>query len=616
MGTVWLCAIVMGLAPQTNSDGAARVQAVERSAPIPSRPSTTDMVPAGDLPAPQPTAPARVIAGGVEFRTIDGSGNNLDQPGWGSAGTRFLRSGPYCYADGVSAPAGPDRPSPRAISNALCAQSGPMPNSHGATDFVWMWGQFLDHDLALTPTASPTEPFPISVPAGDAHFDPSGTGTVTISLDRSTYDPASGTDANNPREQVNVLTAYIDASNVYGSDTARASWLRTNDGTGRLKTSAGDLLPYNADGLPNAGGTGPELFLAGDVRANEQVSLTALHTLFVREHNRLADEIGAANPSFTDDEIYQRARAVVGAQMQVITYKEFLPVLLGPGALSTYSGYDPSDHPGIDNVFTTACYRVGHTMLAPSLRRLNADATTIAEGDIALRDAFFAPTRLTDGGGIEPLFRGAAAQLMQQIDPMIVEDVRSFLFGPPGAGGFDLASLNIQRGRDHGLSTYNETCVAFGLPAATTFSQITSEPNRMSALQGAYADVDKVDLWVGALAEDHVPGAIVGQLLYNVLKDQFERLRDGDRFWYQNVFSGSELAELENTRLADIIRRNTAIGDEIQNNVFVAASAGEVPAASEWGLMILALILLTTGSLLLRDSLGIRAGVSRCWHGC
>ena len=119
----------------------------------------------------------------------------------------------------------------------------------------------------------------------------------------------------------------------------RAAALRTNDGTGRLLVSEGDLLPFNTPGLPNAGGTGPELFLAGDVRANEQVGLAALHTLFVREHNRLAQEMAANDPSLTGEEIYQEARRIVGALIQVITYNEFLPALLGPNALRPYRGY-------------------------------------------------------------------------------------------------------------------------------------------------------------------------------------------------------------------------------------------------------------------------------------
>ncbi|NOT00509.1 MAG: hypothetical protein HOP29_07765 [Phycisphaerales bacterium] len=536
-------------------------------------------------------------AWGAEARTYDGFGNNVANPLWGSAGVQFLRTVPAQYADGVSTPGGVGRPNPRTISNAIVAQSSLFENTGLRSDFIWMWGQLLDHDLDLAGTAAPAEPFDVQIPMGDAQFDPFLTGTQIIPLDRSAYDPTTGTGPGNPRQQVNVLVAYVDASNVYGSGVSRANALRTMDGTGRMKVSAGNMLPFNLDGLPNGGGTGANLFVAGDVRSNEQVALTALHTLFVREHNRLANQIHAAEPALDDEEIYQRARAIVGAQMQVITYKEWLPALIGGTALPPYTGYDPSVNAGVTNEFATAAFRVGHTMLSPTLKRLNSGNQPIPQGNLALRDAFFAPQRLTGEGGIDPLLRGGAFNPMQQIDAMIVDDVRNFLFGPPGAGGFDLACLNVQRGREHGLPSYNAMCAAMGVPTAVTSADITSDPQIQAGFDSAYGSMNDVDLWVGAVAEDHYPGAQVGPLIRSILIDQFGRVRDGDRFWYQEYFTGPLLAELENTRLSDIIRRNTNIGDEIQENVFHATSPN-VPTVSQWGLVVLLLVGLTLATVL------------------
>jgi hypothetical protein len=324
-----------------------------------------------------------------------------------------------------------------------------------------------------------------------------------------------------------------------------------------------------------------------------------MHALFVREHNRLAGEILAAEPGLSDEEVYQRARAIVGAQMQVITYKEFLPVLLGPGALPPYAGYEPGVDPSISTEFATACYRLGHTMLSSAILRRTASGSTIPEGDLPLRDAFFAPSLLVDEGGLDPILRGLAMQRMQTIDMFVVDDVRNFLFGPPGSGGLDLVSLNLQRGRDHGLGSYNQTRTAIGLSPVTSIAEITTDPARQARLQAAYSDVDEIDLWIGAISEDPVADGMVGETLRTVLVDQFQRVRDGDRFWYQNFFSGDLLAELEKTRLSDIIRRNTGIGDELQDNVFLVSSAG-IPAASFWGLLSLGLLLLAAGTVALR----------------
>ncbi|MEM7437689.1 MAG: peroxidase family protein [Myxococcota bacterium] len=502
---------------------------------------------------------------GPEYRSIDGSGNNRNDPSLGAAGTQLARWAPTDYADGTSALAGPGRPSARAISNAVVSQIESIPNPTGASDFLWQWGQFLDHDIDLTDAAEPAEPAPIAVPAGDPFFDPSSTGDRVIELNRSLYDRSVGDDE--PRQQLNELTHWIDASNVYGSDDERADALRRNDGSGKLRVSEGNLLPFNEVGLPNAGGDSPDLFLAGDVRANEQVGLAAMHALFVREHNRLAQGIADDDPRLSDDEIYERARQVVIAQMQVVTYAEFLPALLGPDALSPYRGYDPGVDPSISNLFSTAVYRLGHSMLSRTLLRVDATGETIQEGDLPLRDAFFAPSRLIEEGGIDPLLRGLAAQECQRVDVQVVDDVRNFLFGPPGSGGFDLPSLNIQRGRDHGLPDYNTTRVAMGLAPNASFADMTSDPIVQARLATVYGSPDEVDLWVGALAEDPVNGGHVGELVFTVLKRQFENLRDGDAFWYERL-PDRVRDDVEQTRLSDIIRRNTEIGPELQDDVF------------------------------------------------
>jgi len=505
----------------------------------------------------------------MENRAIDGKGNNIAHPEWGSAGTELMIFTTMAYEDGFQSMSGATRPGPREISNAVCAQSGLIPNRVAVTDFVWQWGQFIDHDLDLTPAhdplLDPSEIANIPTPIGDPFF----LGTP-IGFTRSIYDPTTSFPGS-PRIQMNVLTSFIDASNIYGSDPVRAMALRALDGTGRLKTSAGNRLPFNTFGLENfhPDGTDPALFyISGDVRANEQLSLTGMHTLFMREHNRLADMIHALAPSLSDEEIYQAARRIVGAELQSITYNEFLPVLLGRRALSPYRGYDPSVNPGISSLFSTASYRFGHSGLSPNLQRLDSSLRPIPIGPLPLRNAFFNPAELDRQGGIEPILRGLAHQRMQEIDPYIVDDVRNFLFGPPGSGGFDLPSLNLQRGRDHGLPDYNTARENMGLARKGSFEAISSDPGIRARLASVYAGVDQIDPWVGGLAEDHVPGALVGELVFTVLKDQFERLRDGDRFWYERAFPRPMVIWLERQSLADVIRRNTTIGPEIPDDVF------------------------------------------------
>ena len=501
-----------------------------------------------------------------EFRSVDGTGNNLGAPTMGTANQPLMRRMGPDYADGYDMPSGSHRPSARQVSNAVLAQTDSRPNARGATDYLWAWGQFLDHDIDLTPAIEPAEPMPIDVPLGDPHFDPSQTGTETIGFNRSKYDH----DGREVRQQLNAITAFIDASQVYGSDEVRARALRTLDGTGRLKVSAGDFLPFNEQGLPNdtpSGVAAETLFVAGDVRANEVTSLTAFHTLFVREHNRIAGSLGQL-PSATGDEVYQTARALVGAQMQAITFNEFLPALLGPDAIPPYQGYQEAVDPSIMNAFSTAAYRVGHTMLSPSILRLDERLLPIPDGALSLREAFFNPAPILETG-LAPIFRGLAAQRAQEIDAMLIDEVRNLLFGPPGAGGADLASLNIQRGRDHGLPSYARGCSEMGLGRVTSFSDIDADPQTLARLQSAYDTVQDIDLWVGGLAERHVPGTMVGPLFHSILVEQFTALRDGDRFWYQNMLSPELVAQVDADTLSVIIRRNTAAEQELPSNLFV-----------------------------------------------
>ena len=464
--------------------------------------------------------------------------------------------------------AGQDRRSPREISNGLAVQAPvTKTNDRLLSDFAYIFGQFISHDTDFTATNS-LEPYHVPVPCGDPHFDPFGTCSKKIYFYRSSSDPTTGTGPDNPRQQTNKITAWLDGSVIYGSDPVRAAALRTLEG-GRLKTSSGNLLPLNVDGLPNMNHgpiPGNQLFLAGDERANENSELTALHTVFMREHNWWADKIAAENPAFDDETIYQSARQIVTAESQVITYNEYLPALLGENAISPYSGYQPDVNPGIATEFSTVGFRFGHSMLRETIKFLGNDGRPVAD-DMSLAMAFFNPNVIHDQG-IDSLLKYLATDNANELDTRLIDAVRNFLFGPPGAGGFDLASLNIQRGRDHGIADYNSLREAYGLPRVFGFNQITNNTSLQSKLKQLYNfDVNNVDAWVGALAETHVPGASVGPLMQRIMAEQFERIRDGDRFWYQRAFSPEEVQSLERTTLADIIRRNTGVTN-IQDNVF------------------------------------------------
>ena len=267
-----------------------------------------------------------------DVRPIDGRGTNPDNPDFGATGSALLRLAEAGFADGIGEMV-TDRPDARVVSNIVVDQEGSEPNAAGASDFMWVWGQFLDHDLDLTRQGN-TEPANIPVPAGDPDFDPNGTGTVTLPFFRGTSFAGTGTDEDNPREFANTITGFIDASMVYGSDAARAASLRVEGG--KIIVDGENNLATDANGR----------ILTGDVRAGENQALLSMHTVFAREHNRLVDELAERDPSLTADELYQAARTRVEAEVQAITYNEYLPMLVGRERAVRISGLRQLGEPG------------------------------------------------------------------------------------------------------------------------------------------------------------------------------------------------------------------------------------------------------------------------------
>jgi hypothetical protein len=494
--------------------------------------------------------------------SVDGRGNNPIYPNAGAAGSPLSRLTPADPSRAPGAAGNAELPNPRQISNVVLAAQRPKADPAGSSDLFWQWGQFIDHDMTLVPTADDTmghvdAQAPIDVPRGDPALDPKGTGKQEIPFTHS----ATEKDARDDEQQTNKLTAFLDGSQVYGSDAETASALRSYEG-GRMKTSAGNLLPVNGD-------TGE--FMAGDERVNEQPGLTSMQTLFVREHNRLAGEYAATNPSWSDEQVYQAARSKNIAQMQAITYNEFLPKLLGENTLKPYEGYDPTVDPSISNEFATASFRFGHSMVTGDVQR--RDGSGQALDDIPLSRAFDNPD-IVKQFGIDSILRGQAANVGQALDNEIDDNLRNLLFGPPGTpgGGLDLAALNIQRGRDHQLGSYNDVRESLGMRRIESWHDPIFRDGVGAKLSQVYQHPDQIDLWVGGLAEKAAGSGKTGPTFTRINTNQFERLRDGDRNFYKNQYSGHELAQLESTTLSDIIKRNTTV-DEIQDDAFTAPGA-------------------------------------------
>jgi len=421
---------------------------------------------------------------------------------------------------------------------------------------IWVWGQFVDHELDLTPDNKDEKAY-ITTDIEDPNEEFNDTGK-TIFFNRS--ENVNGT---NPREHPNTISSYMDSTNIYGSTLQRNIELRVLDGSGKLKTSLSEnkeiIMPKNEKSLPNDSLPGQDvtkMFIAGDIRSNENVLLTSIHTIFVREHNRICDLLVQNDTDLQgrEDVIFQKARRIVNAIVQKITYEEYLPSIFGSNMFETYSKYDKNIDAGVTTEFSTVGYRLGHSMLSSTIQ-VGEDSNNKT---LELKDAFFKPEYITTHG-IDDLLVGATKTFMKKIDHQIIDDVRNFLFGPPTSSHLlDLATLNIQRGRDHGIPGYNAVRKAYGL-SEKTFSQISSNTGLVAKLQNLYDTPNDIDPWVGALCEDHLPGSETGELILKILEDQFRRVRNGDRFWYQNdpAFTTFEKTIFKSVTLASVLSVNT-----------------------------------------------------------
>merc|ERR1711902_464053 len=514
-----------------------------------------------------PWEPAPTCNPNLQFRSFDGSCNNLKNPNFGRTGTPYQRILLPEYAPGSldlprrSNVRNIELPSAREVSNALSVGDDKADTDN--TILVMQMGQFIDHDITHTPNhgiqcCGRNGAFPASFdpekcsPIRMFSKDPFWKGRKTcMNFARSLSSPGLKCELST-REQLNQITHWIDGSNIYGSTVEDAMYLR--DSKGKLKISSqGRNLNTN---LPSCAGESKgkvtacdacgrkrnDCFFAGDFRVNEQLNLIVLHTMFMREHNRIASELSRLNPRWSDDKIYQEARKINVAEYQHIIFKEWLPIIIGNTFMKSYglfpreSGFstDYSDNfdPRINNEFAAAAYRFGHSMVPKTFSSVNRQRT---EEVLEMKDQFFKPASLKRIGFLDGLVRGMTEQGSQLWDNSFVEDIRNHLFeSSPGRGGLDLVAVNIQRGRDHGLPGYNkykEICTG---EKAQDFSDLTRvmDPENVRQLQSVYRHVDDIDLYVGGFLEKAHEDSILGPVFKCIIGDQFARLKKGDRFFY------------------------------------------------------------------------------------
>ncbi|KAM9842993.1 thyroid peroxidase [Aulostomus maculatus] len=542
-----------------------------------------------------------------KYRSVTGSCNNRLNPLWGAANTALVRWLPAEYEDGLREPKGwnPGRlyngfqlppviyqTQPREVSRKIL-KSSTKGRDTAYSQLLVEWGQYIDHDISFTPQSSGwigqqcwgrCENVPPCFPIQTEDTDSGTQNCMPFHRSVPACFASYGLDIRQAlqQQQMNSITSFIDASVVYGSSPKAQSFLRDLSGRNgklavnkRFQDARGRPYLPDVDMLPSACLQGSaervECFAAGDSRVNEGLPLTAIHVLWLREHNRIAEKLKRINSHWNPETIFQETRKIVGAQHQIITMRDYIPKIIGPDSfqqhVGTYRGYDPAVDPSASNVFATAAFRFGHATISPVTWRLNESYQDHQSfSHLKLQETFFSPWRIVKEGGIEPILRGVIGTPATAVsaDKLLAEEVTERLVVLNNEQHMDLASLNLQRGRDHALPGYNDWrtfCQLKRIRTLDDFTEVVQDRRVAARILQLYKHPDNIDVWLGGLVESILPGSRTGPLFACLIGKQMRALRDGDRFWWEveGVFTQQQRAELLKASLSKIICDNTEI---------------------------------------------------------
>ncbi|KAF8771265.1 Peroxidase like protein [Argiope bruennichi] len=484
------------------------------------------------------------------------------------------------YGDVRKSSSGGSLPEPRFISLQIFKNDSKL--SSKVTFLFVLFGQLIAHDLARavrpfkTKCCDPKnsnnpECMPIKVSPDDPFYSKYNKTCIDFHRSEECKYCVQAT-----RAQTNGATAAMDASWLYGENEEKAKELRFFNGKGQLKFEEGDLPIVGVDKEDEFCYEGQEskCILNGDPRVNQHSSLTSSMTVWLREHNRVARELKILNPDWEEEKLFQEARKIVIAEFQCIAYKDFLPTLLGARVMKQFgtyiengsvgTNYDPTVVIGVWNEFSIAAFRL-HSLI-PS---------DIGYGNMTFKDTFSNPD-LVRKGHASDLLRGSFGVSLENYDHYMVDDVTKYLY----LKYQDLASINIQRGRDHGLPPYVKAikfCSA-GSVKVQNFDDLRKlglmTRTNARLLNQTYENVNDIDMWVGMQMEKHMSGSMLGPTAVCIIAKQTFFTMHGDRFFFNHegpipAFTEDQRIELKKCSLARVLCDNTNITEITKNPFFL-----------------------------------------------
>lgn len=498
------------------------------------------------------------------FRTIDGTCNNLRKKTQGAARTVLARLQPADYVDRqkIDAPRGfpgtkPAVPTAHQVSRAVFqVQRKNQQRARGLSTLFMAFGQFIDHDIGLTPhpkcdvSKGCGSNSAFAYPCFPIKFTPKGSRCTSFA--RSIPVCQQGR-RRKTREQINVLSSYLDLSQVYSNDKTILRKLRKLDGSGQLKVTRKNLLPIDVPASSPSCQNPAGCSLLGDSRGDENIALSSMHTIWVRHHNFIAKALKRRHRSWNERRLFETARKINIGIYQRIVYNEFLPPLVNAGR---YRRYNSRVDASIVSVFSTAAFRFGHSLVPNAWALLNKNYNK-AFNDISLQASFF-DTRPLRRRGIEPIVYGLLKNQSQVVDTKFAFGIARRLFVPVGTRGYaDLPALNIQRGRDNGIRTYGTWRKVCKLRRLRKWSDLIGlmPSSARTAFRKLYKHPNDIDIFAAGIAERHRGGKMLGETFQCIIKNQFQRLRNGDRLYFERagVFTRRQRNELRKMTMAKVL---------------------------------------------------------------
>ena len=518
-------------------------------------------------PPPLPPPDARYLTS----RTVDGSYNDLDHPAMGMAGTRFGRNVPIAYTYPEPEPRLLD-PNPRTVSRELLTRS-PFQPATSVNVLVAAWLQFMIRDWFSHGKSEQENPWEIALRDDDPFPE------RPFRILRTRRDPTRPPDATDlPPTYVNTETHWWDASQIYGSTQQFQTVVRAGQG-GKLRIGPNGLLPIPTDPALN-----PTLV------PGWWLGLAMMHTLFTLEHNAICDRLHAEYPTWSDEELYQRARLINAALLAKIHTVEWSPAVahhptieaaLGANwwgfqteAVTKVFGRLTSDEvisgiPGSSTQHFDVPYSITEEFIA--VYRMHP----LVPDDYQLRAA--ADDRILRECTFREIAGPHAQEIVEQVSmtdlfysfgtmhPGLVtlHNFPRFLqeFERPDGHFMDLAATDILRIRELGVPRYNQFRRLVHLLPVRSFEELTDNREWAEQIRRVYHDdIERVDLLIGMYAERRPEGFAFSDTALRILLLLASRRLNSDRFFTRDytpqVYTQVGLDWINNTTLVDVLLRH------------------------------------------------------------